>query len=79
KRERIIALARLFNVREGFGRKDDTLPDRSLKTPLPEGPARGEIVHLEPMLNEYYKARGWDENGIPTLERIKELKLTEIL
>ncbi|MBS7611572.1 aldehyde ferredoxin oxidoreductase family protein [Candidatus Bathyarchaeota archaeon] len=77
--ERIITLARLFNVREGFGRKDDTLPDRSLKTPLPEGPARGEIVHLEPMLNEYYKARGWDENGIPTLERIKELKLTEIL
>lgn len=77
--ERIITLARLYNVREGFTRKDDTLPERSLKTPLPEGPAKGEIVHLEPMLNEYYKARGWDGNGIPTPEKIRELKLTEIL
>lgn len=77
--ERIITLARMFNVREGFGRKDDTLPDRSLTTPLPEGPARGETVHLEPMLNEYYRARGWDENGVPTVEKIKELRLIEVL
>jgi len=77
--ERIVTLARLFNIREGFGKKDDTLPMRSLKTPLPEGPAKGQVVHLEPMLTEYYKARGWDENGVPTSEKLKELKLTNIL
>lgn len=77
--ERIITLARLFNVREGFGRKDDTLPERSLKIPLSEGPAKGMVVHLEPMLEEYYRIRGWNENGVPTTEKIKDLKLTEIL
>jgi len=77
--ERIITLARLFNVREGFKRKDDTLPERSLKEPLPEGPARGMIVHLEPMLKEYYRIRGWDKNGVPTQEKIRSLRLVEIL
>jgi aldehyde:ferredoxin oxidoreductase len=77
--ERIITLARLFNVREGFERKDDILPERSLKEPLSEGPAMGMIVHLEPMLKEYYRIRGWDKNGVPTQEKIRNLKLTEIL
>ncbi|MEM3921298.1 MAG: aldehyde ferredoxin oxidoreductase family protein [Desulfurococcaceae archaeon] len=77
--ERIITLARLFNIREGFSRSDDILPDRLLKEPLPEGPAKGMIVHLEPMLEEYYRIRGWNENGIPREEKIRELRLTEIL
>ncbi|MEM2150316.1 MAG: aldehyde ferredoxin oxidoreductase family protein [Candidatus Bathyarchaeia archaeon] len=77
--ERIITLARLFNVREGFKKSDDTLPERSLKEPLYEGPAKGMVVHLEVMLEEYYRARGWDENGIPTSEKVKDLGLTEIL
>jgi len=45
---------------------------------LPEGPAKGQVVHLEPMLNEYYRLRGWDENGIPTAEKLKELELTRL-
>jgi len=77
--ERVITLARLFNVREGFGKKDDKLPERFLKEPLPEGPLKGQTVHLDQMLSEYYSARGWDEEGIPTKEKLKQLKLMEIL
>ncbi|RLG02279.1 MAG: aldehyde ferredoxin oxidoreductase [Thaumarchaeota archaeon] len=77
--ERVITIARLFNIREGFSKKDDKLPERFLKTPLPEGPAKGQTVHLRQMLSEYYNARGWNEEGIPTKEKLKQLKLTEIL
>ena len=73
--ERIWNLERLFNVREGFGRKDDTLPDRFLKEPLSTGPTRGQVVELEPMLNEYYKFRGWDHEGRPTERTLERLGL----
>jgi len=76
---RVITLARLFNVREGFGRKDDTLPERSLTEPLTEGPSAGQVVHLEQMLNDYYELRGWDSNGEPTKETVRELELDRIL
>ena len=75
---RVTTFARMFNVREGFTRRDDTLPPRLLEEALPEGPAKGQVVHLEPMLNEYYRLRGWDENGIPTAEKLKELELTRL-
>ena len=76
--ERIITLTRLFNLREGFGRRDDTLPARSLGEPVPAGPAAGETVSLEPMLSEYYKLMGWDEGGRPRSERSAELGLAEL-
>jgi aldehyde:ferredoxin oxidoreductase len=73
--ERISTLARLFNVREGFARAQDTLPDRNLKQPMPSGPAAGQVVELEPMLDEYYRIMGWDSNGVPTPARLEELGL----
>ena len=76
--ERIWNLERLFNIREGFGRRDDTLPHRLLYEPLQDGPTKGQIVELEPMLNEYYRSRGWDDDGRPskrTLQRVG-LKVT---
>jgi len=76
---RVITLARLYNAREGLDRKDDTLPKRSLMEPLTEGPSTGQVVHLEQMLNDYYELRGWDSNGDPTKETIKELQLDAIL
>ena len=76
---RIITLTRMFNTREGFSKKDDTLPPRSLEEPMPEGPAKGHVVHLEPMLREYYKLRGWDENGIPTPQILRELELATLI
>lgn len=76
---RVITLSRLFNVREGFSRKDDTLPYRCLEEPLPEGPARGQVVHLNEMLDEYYELRGWDHEGIPKKETISQIGLEEIV
>lgn len=73
--ERIFNLKRLFNVREGVSRKDDTLPKRFLEEKTTKGPTAGQTVELEPMLNEYYAARGWDDNGIPTKKKLSELGL----
>jgi aldehyde:ferredoxin oxidoreductase len=77
--ERIINLERAFAVREGLTRKDDTLPDRFLKEPIPDGPTKGQVVNLEPMLDEYYQLRGWDkDSGLPTKEKLVELGLEEV-
>ncbi len=73
--ERVWNLERLFNVKAGFSRKDDTLPPRFLQEPLKEGNSRGRVVELDKMLPEYYKIRGWDEEGRPTAEKLKELGL----
>lgn len=77
--ERISTLARLFNVREGLARQEDTLPERSLAHPLPSGPAKGHVVELDPLLDEYYELVGWDENGVPTPRRVRELGLDELV
>jgi aldehyde:ferredoxin oxidoreductase len=76
--ERIYNLERLFNLREGFSNKDDTLPPRFLNQPLKEGASKNHIVPLKNMLEQYYFVRGWDEKGIPTQEKLKELKITAI-
>ena len=72
---RIYALERMFNKREGFGRKDDTLPERLIKEPMPDGPAKGKVHPLEDMLKVYYAKRGYDQEGHPTAEKLKELGL----
>ena len=64
--ERIWNAERLFNLRAGFTRADDTLPARLLHEPVAAGPCAGHVVDLEPMLEEYYRNRGWDERGVPT-------------
>ena len=74
--ERIVQLERLFNLREGLTPGDDTLPERFLSEPVPDGPAKGRVVHLAPMLEEYYLARGWDEKtGEPLSGRLEVLGL----
>ncbi len=73
--ERIWNLIRMFNVREGISRKDDSLPKRMYE-PLPDGPTKGNAFTEEMfrgMLDEYYRLRGWNENGIPTKTKLKEL------
>ena len=79
--ERIYNVARAFNVREGFSRKDDTLPWRLLHEPIPKGKSAGSYVkpkELEHMLDEYYQARGWSEDGIPTKVKLASLDLEDI-
>jgi aldehyde:ferredoxin oxidoreductase len=71
-------LIRLFNVREGFGRKDDTLPYRTLFEPLPDGPGKGQCIgeaNLNRMIDEYYACRGWDSAGVPTETTLKKYDL----
>lgn len=77
--ERIVNLERAINIREGLTRKDDSLPERHLKTPLPDGPAKGQTVDLEPMLDRYYELRGWDKyTGVPNREKLEELGLRDV-
>lgn len=73
--ERIWNLERLYNLREGFTGKDDTLPARLLTEPVRSGPSQGFTVHLAPMLAEYYEFRGWDRSGVPGQARLKMLGL----
>ncbi len=66
--QRMINLARSFNVREGISKKDDVLPKRFMEEPFSEGNSAGIVIsqdELEKMLTEYYSLRGWDEQGIP--------------
>ncbi len=79
--ERIYNLARAFNVREGFSRKDDTLPYRVTHDPIPKGKSAGAYVteeELQSMLDEYYMARGWSEDGVPTKVKLVSLDLDDI-
>ncbi|MEM2960109.1 MAG: aldehyde ferredoxin oxidoreductase family protein [Candidatus Bathyarchaeia archaeon] len=72
--ERIYNLERVIINKFGFDGKDDTLPKRLLEEPMPEGPAKGHVVELEKMKEEYYKLRGWVD-GKPSAEKIKELEI----
>ena len=66
--ERIWNLERQYNLAAGFTRKDDDLPPRLKKEAAKTGPAKGVVSHVEEMLPEYYKVRGWDSEGVPTGE-----------
>ena len=77
--ERIINIERAFNVREGLTRKDDSLPPRQLEEPLPDGPAKGQVIRLEEMLDQYYEFRRWDRvTGFPTRGILMELGLRDV-
>jgi aldehyde:ferredoxin oxidoreductase len=69
---RINTWTRIFNVREGISRKDDTLPILFFDNPLPDG----RIIRREElaiMLDEYYALHGWDEQGQPSTEQMEEI------
>jgi aldehyde:ferredoxin oxidoreductase len=76
--ERIWNLLRLFNVREGFRAVDDTLPRRFFEEPLKSGATAGRLLpreQFDSMLREYYQLRGWDDMGVPTSEKLKDLEI----
>jgi aldehyde:ferredoxin oxidoreductase len=77
--ERIYTLERLFNVREGFSRKDDTLPKRFLEEALQEGASKNKVVPLNDLLQEYYEVRNWNENGVPNDEVLERLSLKRLV
>lgn len=79
---RIETLIRIFNLREGFTRRDDTLPYRTLFESLPDGPAKGQVIgeeNFKRMIDDYYRCRGWDSAGIPTEVTLQKYDLSSIL
>ncbi len=69
---RIHTLERLMNTQEGIRRKDDSLPERFLK----EGRSCDDAhrtVPLYEMLDDYYKLRGYDHQGIPSAKTLRKL------
>jgi aldehyde:ferredoxin oxidoreductase len=80
--ERVNTLARLINIREGLTRADDTLPWKVMNEPIPDdGPVKGAVVtqdELNLMLDDYYEARGWDPDGVPTKAKLAELGMEEL-
>ncbi|MBZ4687567.1 MAG: aldehyde:ferredoxin oxidoreductase [Clostridia bacterium] len=75
--ERLYNLKRLYNVREGITRKDDILPERLISQPRPTGGAENKLPPLVSMLDDYYSYRNWTDEGIPSVEKINQLGLSE--
>ncbi|MGH7855636.1 MAG: aldehyde ferredoxin oxidoreductase family protein [Candidatus Binatia bacterium] len=73
---RIHTLKKLFNIREGWRPEDDWLPERLLRETLPTGVARGVGLssdELRQMIQSYYQAREWDENGFVPEDKLRQL------
>ena len=80
--ERVRNLERMFDVRQGLRRKDDSLPKKFFKEPLKKGPYKGEVMDekkFEQMKDEYYDIRGWDRaTGVPSRKKLEELRLNDV-
>ncbi len=72
--ERILTAARLFNINQGLTADDDRLPPRFFEDKT-DGPfvAGLDPEKMEKAKKYYYTLMGWDQNGVPTPERVEEL------
>ena len=78
---RIWNLGRLLNLREGLRRDDDRLPGRILSVPHADGVAAGKVVGanvFRKSLDEYYRLRGWDADGVPSRDTLTRLSLAHL-
>lgn len=75
--ERVWNMQKVFNLKAGCTRADDTLPPRLLTEPLTEGAPKGRVWEREPLLDEYYRLRGWDREGRPAPEKLRDLGIGE--
>jgi len=76
--ERTWNLERLWNLRAGLTKADDSLPKRLLKEAHTSGPSAGVTVNLDAMLPVYYEERGWSEDGKPGDDKLAELGLASL-
>jgi len=80
--DRVAALERAYNAREGLTREHDTLPARLLEDPVRSGPNKGQVVsrkELESMKDDFYQSMGWGINtGVPSTERLRSLQLEDV-
>jgi aldehyde:ferredoxin oxidoreductase len=74
--KRIVNLMRMFNIREGMTKEHDSFSPR-LGMPPVDGPAKGKSIvpTFNKVLQSYYRAAGWDQEGVPTRELLEELDL----
>ncbi|MDW8326526.1 MAG: aldehyde ferredoxin oxidoreductase family protein [Anaerolineales bacterium] len=72
--ERIYNLERYYNNLAGFREGSDYLPKRFTTEPSTMAGSKGHVCELDLMLEEYYKARGW-ENGVVPESKLKELNI----
>jgi aldehyde:ferredoxin oxidoreductase len=78
---RINNLKKAFNIRNGWTKDDDTIPQRISAEPIATGPKKGEVINpqdLRAMINAYYQIRGWNEEGQIPKQRLITLQLNEI-
>ena len=78
--DRIYSLERCFNVREGIRRRDDRLPYKVMHEAISDGPSKGMVCspeELRSMLDEYYRLRGWDADGVPMTAKLESLGLAD--
>ena len=75
--ERVTTMARVFNIREGFKKEDDWLPERFFH-PKTSGALSKTAIDPERLKNAiltYYEIMGWDENGVPKRSKLEELDI----
>ena len=78
--DRITQLQKLLNIRYGWKKEHDFNYPKRFMEPVDEGPAAGKIpVGLEDAILDYYKERGWDEDGKPTPAKLEEVGLEGFL
>jgi aldehyde:ferredoxin oxidoreductase len=79
---RVYTLTRALNVKRGFVRKDDMLPQRFFEEPLKtlgsDVPAL-DPVSFDRMLDEYYEINGWGKDGVPSRDTLERLELNEVM
>jgi len=73
--ERIWNLERIFNLRCGFSKSDDTLPERLLNESYAFSNEETKVNEMDKLLSEYYSLRGWDEDGVPAEAKKRELMI----
>lgn len=73
--DRIWNIERIFNLKAGISPEQDTLPRRLLTEPIPNGPCKGHVHRLGELLPDYYKERGWNEQGLPSESKLAQLDI----
>ena len=79
--ERVVNLKKAFNIREGWTKADDWLPARVFEDPVPSGPSAGSFINPDELrmeIQDYYRARGWTEDGLIPKAKLVALGLEDI-
>ena len=75
--ERIVNLQRLINLRDGYQRDSDRLPSRMFEPAMQGFRANKAPFGFSEALDEYYRLRGWDQEGVPTAEKICSIEAVD--